>query len=48
VFATYTSGRLSPLVPLECDGTAQTYQLSARAADGQTVTRTLRLTERAS
>jgi hypothetical protein len=48
VFATYTNGRHSPLVPLACDGTAQTYELTARAADGQQVRRTLRLTERAS
>jgi hypothetical protein len=47
VFATYANGRHSPLVPLACDGTTQTYQLTARAADGQSVNRTLRLTERA-
>jgi hypothetical protein len=47
VFATYTDGRHDELVPLACDGTAQTYQFTARAADGQTATKTLRLTERA-
>jgi len=48
VFATYPNGRHTPLVPLACDGAAQTYQLTARAANGQSATRTLRLTERKS
>jgi hypothetical protein len=47
VFATYADGPHDELVPLACEGTPQTYQFTARAADGQTATRTLTLTERA-
>ena len=47
VFATYADGRHDELLPLACDGTPQTYQLTALAADGQSASKTLRLTERA-
>jgi hypothetical protein len=46
VFATYADGPHDELVPMACDGTAQTYEFTARAADGQTATKTLTLTER--
>jgi hypothetical protein len=43
----YTNGTHDELVPLACDGRPQTYRLTARAADGQTASKSLRLTERA-
>lgn len=48
VFATYPNGKRSELEPLHCDGTAQTYTLTAHGAGSASVTRRLTLTERAS
>jgi hypothetical protein len=46
VFATYGNGANDQLVPLACDGTPHVYTLTARAADGRTATKALRITER--
>jgi hypothetical protein len=43
VFATYPGGRGDHLVPLSCDGRAQTYELTVHGADGSTSTKTLTL-----
>jgi hypothetical protein len=48
VFATYGDGGNNKLVPLECDGKAHRYTITARAADGKTSARTLTITERRS
>jgi hypothetical protein len=46
VFATYPGGKGDHLVPLECDGRAQTYELTVTGADGGTATKTLTIEER--
>jgi hypothetical protein len=46
VFASYPGGTSDKLVPLTCDGRTQTYELTARAADGSTATKTLTIEER--
>jgi len=46
VFATYPGGARDPLVPLDCDGETHSYALTARAANGDTATRSLALGER--
>jgi hypothetical protein len=43
VFAAYPGGRGDHLVPLSCDGRAQTYELTVHGADGSTSTKTLTL-----
>jgi len=43
VFATYSNGAHDELVPLECDGTTQTYAFTAHGADSQSMTKTLKL-----
>jgi hypothetical protein len=48
VFASYPNGRRDELVPLACDGNPQTYVIAARAPDGNTVTKSLTITERES
>jgi hypothetical protein len=48
VFATYRNGANDQLVPLACDGKPHVYTLTARAADGRTATRSLRITQRKS
>ena len=48
VFASYANGKRSQLEPLTCDGTNQTYTLTARGANGTSITKSLTLTERAS
>jgi len=46
VFASYADGARDELVPLACDGTPQTYALTARGGDGQVVTKSLTIGER--
>jgi hypothetical protein len=46
VFATYPGGRGDHLVPLVCDGRAQTYELTVTGADGTTATKALTIEER--
>ena len=49
VFATYTgTGVDTEEVPLACDGSSQTYLLTARAANGETATKSLTLETRVS
>ena len=43
VFATYPGGRGDHLVPLECDGRSQIYELTAHGTDGTSATKTLTL-----
>ncbi len=47
VFATFPGGRGDHLVPLACDGRAQTYELTVTGAGGGTATKTLTIDERA-
>ncbi len=46
VFASYPNGVGDELVPLACDGNPQTYHLTAHAANGATVGKSLTITER--
>ncbi len=46
VFASFPNGKQDPLEPLTCDGKAQTYELTARAPNGDTVSKSLTLSER--
>ena len=46
VFSTYPDGKREPLVPLACDGKTHTYELTARAANGETATKSLAIAER--
>jgi hypothetical protein len=46
VFASYPGGTRDELVPLACDGVRQTYALTARAANGTAVTKSLTISER--
>ena len=46
VFSTYPGGAREPLVPLTCDGGKHSYELIARAANGDTATKRLELAER--
>jgi len=46
VFASYPDGTRDELVPLACDGGRQTYALTARAANGTVVTKSLTIGER--
>ncbi len=46
LFATYPTGTHDELVPLECNGSPQRYQLTARGADGVTVSKTLTIETR--
>jgi hypothetical protein len=48
VFATYGDGHHSVLEPFTCNGTSQSYLLTAHGANGTTATRTLTLAVRAS
>jgi hypothetical protein len=48
VFATYGNGHHSVLEPLTCNGTRQSYLLTAHGANGTVATRTLTLAERVS
>jgi hypothetical protein len=48
IFATYGNGANDKLVPLACDGRPHVYTLTARASDGRTASRALRITERKS
>jgi hypothetical protein len=41
VFASYPGGKGDHLVPLACDGTPQTYELTATGGDGSTASKTL-------
>jgi len=41
VFASYPNGKHDELVPLACDGNPQTYLLTARAANGDTATKSV-------
>jgi len=48
VFASYPNGARDELVPLACNGNPQTYAITARARDGETVTKSLTIIERES
>jgi hypothetical protein len=48
VFASYPNGRRSELEPLTCDGTNQTYVLTAHGPNGSSTTKSLTLAERGS
>ncbi|MGO9875995.1 MAG: hypothetical protein ACLPVY_19635 [Acidimicrobiia bacterium] len=48
VFASYPNGTRDELVPLACDGNPQTYVITARGRNGETVTKSLTITERES
>jgi len=45
VFATYPNGKSDELVPLACTGSAQTYLLTARDANGRATTKSLTVSE---
>jgi hypothetical protein len=45
VFASYANGARDELVPLACTGDPQTYLVTAHGVGGQTVTRSLTITE---
>jgi hypothetical protein len=45
VFSSYPDGKSDELVPLACDGTAQTYLLTAHAPNGTTVSKSLTVEE---
>jgi hypothetical protein len=48
VFSSYPDGKSDELVPLACDGTTQTYLLTAHAVSGKTVSKSLTVGERES
>jgi hypothetical protein len=47
VFASYANGKRDELVPLACDGTPQAYLLTARAANGDSATKSVTVEPRA-
>jgi hypothetical protein len=46
VFASYPGGKGTHLVPLECDGKAQTYEITVTGANGSTASKSLTIEER--
>jgi len=48
VFSSYPGGKSDELVPLACDGNAQTYLLTAHASNGKTISKSLTVHERES
>jgi hypothetical protein len=48
VFSSYPGGKSDELVPLACDGNAQTYLLTAHAPNGKTISKSLTVHERES